>query len=103
MLRKNFSSGMPCFSYMANKNHGSMTITMIKAAALGGIIPRSKKNGGNPVAAAAAKHTVCRLVRPRTNFVRTTVKSFGIETYATQKHPLSVFIFFNSQIIEPAN
>jgi len=67
---------------MANKNHGSMTITMINAAALGGITPRSKKKSGKPVAAAAAKHTVCLLVRPRMNFVRTAVKSFGIETYA---------------------
>ena len=57
-----------------------MIITMINVAALGGMAPRSKKKSGSPVAAAAPKHTVCLLVSPRTNLVRTAFRSFGIGT-----------------------
>jgi hypothetical protein len=77
---KNFSSGMPLRSYMANMKNGSMTTTMTNAAALVGANVRSKKKSGSPVAAAEPKHTVCRFVKPSKNFVRTRVKSFGIET-----------------------
>jgi len=65
---------------MANRNHGSITITINNAAALVGRLPRSKKKSGKPVAAAAVKHTVCRLVKPNRNFDFTTAKSLGIDT-----------------------
>jgi hypothetical protein len=52
------------------------------AAALVGILPRSKKKSGKPVATAAPKQIVCLLVSPNKNFERITVKSLGIETYA---------------------
>jgi hypothetical protein len=77
---KNFSRGMPLRSYMANMNHGNITTTITNAAALVGANVRKRKNNGIPVAAAAPKHTVCRLVSPSKNFVRTRVKSFGIDT-----------------------
>jgi len=80
MHRKNFSSGIPCFSYMANKNHGSITIIIRNATALVGTLPRSKKKSGKPTAAAQPKQNVCLLVSPNKNFDFTTVKSFGIET-----------------------
>jgi hypothetical protein len=65
---------------MANRNHGSITTTISEPAALVGTLPRSKKKSGKPVAAAAPKHTVCRLVKPSRNFDFTTVKSLGIDT-----------------------
>ena len=64
-------------------------MTIRNAAALDGISPRSNKKSGNPVAAAAAKHTVCRFVMPRTNLVRTAAKSFETDTNAIYS-PLSI-------------
>jgi hypothetical protein len=61
-------------------NHGNMNITMTNAAALTGANAFIKKKSGKPVAAAEPKQTVCRFVSPNMNFVRTRVKSFGIET-----------------------
>ena len=77
---KYFSSGCPLRWYMANINHGSITTTIRNAAALVGKMPRVKKKSGTPVAAAAPKHTVCRLDNPNKNFVCTCVKSLGIDT-----------------------
>jgi len=57
-----------------------MTRIIRNAAALVGTIPRSKKKSGKPIAAAAPKHTVCRLVSPIMNLDFTTVKSLGIDT-----------------------
>ena len=74
------SKDIPCFSYMANRNHGSITITIRNAAALVGILFLSKKKSGKPTAAAPPKHIVCLLVSPNKNFERTTVKSLGIDT-----------------------
>lgn len=76
------SRGCPCFSYMANRKHGNITSTMINAAALDGIAPRKMKKSGKPTTAATPKHTSCRLVSPRANFVFTLVRSFGTGTYA---------------------
>jgi len=80
MFLRNFSSGCPFFSYMANANHGNITITIMNAAMLDGANVFNKKKSGNPVAAAAPKHTVCRFVKPIKNFVFIPVKSFGIDT-----------------------
>ena len=77
---KNFSKGIPCFSYIANKNHGNMIITIRNAAALVGMVLRIKKNNGKPINAAPPKHIVWRLVKPSRNFDFTTVKSLGIDT-----------------------
>jgi len=65
---------------MANKKNGIITSIISSAAALVGTAPRSKKKSGKPVAAAAPKHTVCRLVSPMINLDFTTVKSLGIDT-----------------------
>ena len=65
---------------MANINHGSITTTITNAEALVDANVLSKKKSGSPVAAAAPKHTVCLFVSPMRNFVRTRVKSLGIET-----------------------
>jgi len=65
---------------MANMNHGNIRITMTNAAALTGANAFIKKKSGSPVIAAEPKQTVCRFVKPSKNFVRTLVKSFGIDT-----------------------
>jgi hypothetical protein len=57
-----------------------MTITMSIADKLTAKYVLSKKKSGNPVAAAAAKHTACLRVKPSINFALTAVKSFGIDT-----------------------
>ena len=75
---------MPYFSYMAKRNQGTMIVSMIIEAKLVGIMFLSKKNTGKPVAAAAEKHTACRLVKPITNLVLIADKSFGIGTYACE-------------------
>jgi len=80
MHRKNFSSGCPLRSYMAKANHGNITITMTHADRLTGANVFIKKKSGNPVIAAAPKHTVCRRVKPMKNFDFIPVKSFGIDT-----------------------
>jgi hypothetical protein len=65
---------------MANKNHGTITRIIKKAAALVGIYSRSIKKSGSPIAAAEPKHMSCRFVRPSANLVFTRVRSLGIDT-----------------------
>ena len=79
-LRRYFSNGCPFFSYMANRNHGTITRIIKNAAALIGMYSRSRKKSGSPMTAAEPKHTICRLVRPSANLVFTRVRSFGIDT-----------------------
>ena len=55
ILRRIFSSGNPCFSYMASRKQGSMTKIMQSAAALVLICYLSRKNSGTPISATALR------------------------------------------------
>ena len=76
------SRGCPFFSYMANKNMGSMASTMHKAAVVVPALSFVKKKSGKPIATAAPKQTSCRFVRLNITLLFTFVKSFGTVTYA---------------------
>lgn len=80
-----FSSGCPSFSYMARKNRGSIRMIMPITARLVLPVLFKRKNAGRPIAAAAPKHTSCRLVSPKKTLVFTLVRSRGTEIYAAMR------------------
>lgn len=67
---------------MANRKQGSMTAIIAIDARLVPVLSLSRKKSGKPNRRAAAKHTICRLVRLNATFVLTLDKSLGTGTYA---------------------
>jgi hypothetical protein len=76
---------------MANRKQGSMTAIIAIDARLVPVLSLSRKKSGKPNRRAAAKHTICRLVRLNATFVLTLDKSLGTGTYAKKKPPFSGF------------
>ncbi len=75
--RSTFSSGCPSFSYMANRNSGTITkiIPIIERLLLPVFL--SAMFCGTPMSAASVKHMSCRFVNPRNTFVFTFERSLG--------------------------
>jgi len=62
--------------------NGSIERIMQIEAMLTDVKLLSKKKSGRPTSAPPEKHISCRLVKPKRTLVFTTVRSFGIVTYA---------------------
>ena len=74
--------GLSMLLNMAKRKQGSMTAIIAIDARLVPVLSLSRKKSGKPNRRAAAKHTICRLVRLNATFVLTLDKSLGTGTYA---------------------